>query len=381
MKSISILKLALFVLIASILIGCNTKLPSSEVPSPVSLPVAAVTTATDTLFRDYPASIQGAANVEIRPQVSGTLEKVYVDEGSYVSKGQPLFRINDKPYLAQLNSATANLHGARAAMENAQIEVDKLTPLVENKVVSPFQMKIAKAAFEVAKANVEQARASIAAANVNEGYSLIKAPVSGFIGLLQKKQGSLVGPSDPTPLTIQSDIHTVHVYFSMSEDDFLTFKAQYRGESLADKLKGMPPVSLVLSDKSIYRTKGKLDLVDGQFDKNTGSITFRASFLNPKGLLRSGNTGKVRLGAIQTDAIVVPQSATLDLQDKVVVFVVSESNKVKKQPITVMGKSGGSYLIRDGVKAGDEIVLSGMDRLQEGQVIRPEKLVSKTSRN
>jgi membrane fusion protein (multidrug efflux system) len=368
-------------LIALTLYGCSPKPQTAQAPPPPSLPVATVATGTDTTYQEYPASIEGTVNVEIRPQVSGALDKVFVDEGAYVNAGQPLFKINDQPYRAALQNAEASLHATEAAIISAQLEVDKLTPLVANKVVSDYQLKSAKAAYAIAKANAEQAKAAVSSAQINLGYTLIKAPVNGYIGRLLKKQGSLVAPTDATPLTQLSDVHDVHVYFSLSEQDFVAFKVQYPGQSLKDKLKQLPPVSLVLADNTDYAKQGRVDMIDGQFDKTTGAITLRASFNNPQGLLRAGNTGKVRLGLLHKDALIVPQSATIELQDKVFVFALADSNKVKKQSITIIGKSGGNYLVKDGVKAGDQIVLSGIDHLQEGAVIQPQKTVAGIAKN
>jgi len=348
---------------------------------PPSLPVASVVSGNQTTYQEYPASIQGTVNVEIRPQVSGSLDKVFVDEGAYVTAGQPLFKINDQPYRAQLNNALAAQHAAEGAMLSSQLEIDKLTPLVQNKVVSDFQLKTAQAAYQVAKSNVEQAKANVATAQINLGYTTIKASVSGYIGRLLKKQGSLVAPTDPEALTQLSDVHNVHVYFSLSEQDFINFKEQYPGGTLGDKLKHLPAVSLLLTDNTEYAQQGKIDMIDGQFDKTTGAITLRASFANADGLLRSGNTGKVRLSLPHLDALIVPESATMELQDKVFVFAVADSNKVKKLPITVIGKSGTNYLVKDGVKAGDQIVLSGFEHLQEGTVIKPEHPADKVAKN
>jgi membrane fusion protein (multidrug efflux system) len=278
-----------------------------------------------------------------------------------------------------LNNALASQHAAEAAMANAQLEVDKLTPLVQNKVVSDYQLKTAKSAYDAAKANTEQAKANVATAQINLGYTLIKAPVSGYIGLLQKKQGSLVGPTDVAELTELSDVHNVHVYFSLGEKDFVTFKEQYPGQTLNDKLKNIPSVDLLLADNTTYATKGKIDMIDGQFDKTTGAITVRASFPNAQGLLRSGNTGKIRLSLQHNDALIVPVSATVEMQDKVFVFAVADSNKVKKQSLEIVGKSGDNYLVKSGVKVGDQIVLSGMDHLQEGMVISPQKAPERTA--
>ncbi|WP_445709685.1 efflux RND transporter periplasmic adaptor subunit [Flavobacterium mesophilum] len=360
-------------ILALVLSSCADKNQAPAAPPPPVLPVAAITSANTTTDAEYPASIQGTVDVEIRPQVSGNLERVYVDEGAYVTKGQTLFKINERPFREQLNNALANLHAAEAALINANLEVDKLTPLVQNKVVSDYQLKTAKASQKIAAANIEQAKAMVGSAKINLGYTTVTAPVSGYIGRLPKKQGSLVSATDVEPLTNLSDVHEVFAYFSLGETDFINFKAQYAGSTIGDKIRKLPPVTLVLADNNAYPQTGKIDMVDGQFDKTTGAITVRATFPNANGILRSGNTGRIRLGVQHDDAILVPQSATVEMQDKVFVFTVSKDNKVSKMPITIAGKSGTNYLIKDGVKSGDQIVLSGIDKLQEGQVIQPEK--------
>jgi membrane fusion protein (multidrug efflux system) len=374
-----IMKVILIAIIAISLFSCSPKPQTAQAPPPPALPVATITSGSQTTYQEYPASIEGTVNVEVRPQISGALDKVFVDEGAFVNAGQPIFKINEQPYRAALNNALASLHAAEAALGNAQIEVDKLTPLVANKVVSDYQLKTAKASYQVAKANIESAKANVSTAQINLGYTLIKAPVSGYIGRLLKKQGSLVSPQDVQALTQLSDVHDVHVYFSLGEKDFVSFKEQYPGETLKDKLKHLPSVALLLADGSEYAKQGKIDVIDGQFDKTTGAITVRASFSNPNGLLRSGNTGKVRLSLQHTDALIVPESATIEMQDKVFVFALADSNKVKKVPISIVGKSGTNYLVNDGVKAGDQIVLSGIDHLQEGTVIAPQKAAEKVA--
>ncbi|WP_231426019.1 efflux RND transporter periplasmic adaptor subunit [Pedobacter sp. Leaf250] len=363
-----------------ILVSCKSAPDqSAAAPPPPVLPVSLVNESTETTFIEYPAAIQGAVDIDVRPQVSGYLQSVLVNEGAYVSAGQTLFKINENPFREALNNAKASLHAAEAAILNAQLEVDKLTPLVQNKVVSEFQLKTAKTAYKIAQANAEQAKASVASAQINLGYTNVKATVSGYIGRIPKKQGSLVSPTDQIALTQLSDIHEVHVYFALAENDFNSFNANYPGKSPADRIKHLPAVELVLADQSIYPIKGKIDMIDGQFDKNTGAITLRASFPNASGTLRSGNTGKLRLGLKHDDAILIPQSATVEMQDKVFVFALNKGNKVSKMPITVVGKSGNNYLVKDGVKSGDQIVLSGLDRLQEGQVITPEKATDKAA--
>lgn len=369
MKNVIITSLIL----ALVLSSCADKNQAPTAPPPPVLPVLAITSANTTTDAEYPAAIQGTVDVEIRPQVSGNLDRIFVDEGAYVSKGQTLFKISERPFREQLNNALASLHAAEAALINANLEVDKLTPLVQNKVVSDYQLKTAKASQKIAAANIEQAKAMVGSAKINLGYTNVTAPVSGYIGRLPKKQGSLVSASDVEALTTLSDVHEVFAYFSLGETDFINFKAQYAGNSLGDKIKKLPPVTLILADNNAYPQTGKIDMVDGQFDKTTGAITIRATFPNANGTLRSGNTGKIRLGLEHDDAILVPQSATVEMQDKVFVFTVGKDNKVTKMPIIVVGKSGTNYLIKEGVKTGDQIVLSGIDKLQDGQAIQPEK--------
>jgi membrane fusion protein (multidrug efflux system) len=219
---------------------------------------------------------------------------------------------------------------------------------------------------------VEQAKAAIESARINLGYTLITAPVSGFIGKIPYRLGSLVSRNQAQQLTMLSDVSEVYVYFSMSEVEFINFKQQYPGTSLQEKIKNVPPVSLVLADNSEYLHKGRIGIIDGQFDKTTGSISLRATFPNPEGLLRSGNTGKIRMQNRYKSVVLVPEASTSDLQDKIFVFMVADSNKVKKTAITVIGKSGNNYIVSDGVKAGDKIVQSGFDRLVDGVAIKPQ---------
>jgi len=359
-----------YILIPFVLYGCASTPVAPQAPPP-SLPVLTIKADTVTTFQIYPAAIEGTDEVEIRPQVNGTLDKVFVDEGAYVQAGQPLFQINEQPFQAALNNAIASLHAAEGASANAELEVEKLTPLVQNKVISDYQLQTAKTAAQVAKANIEEAKANIRTAEINLGYCLIKAPVNGFVGRLLRKKGSLVGPADPTALTGLSDVHQVHVYFSLSENDFAQFKQSYPGATLAEKLRHLPPVSLLLSDNTVYPVSGRVDIVDGRFDKNTAAITLRAVFANPSGILRAGNTGKIRLPLRHDNIIAIPKAATMDLQDKTYVYLVGDSNKVKKVQIAVVGHDDNDYLIGSGLKSGDRLLVDGILTVQEGQVVNP----------
>lgn len=367
-------------IIAILLASCSNKNEGVPASAPANLPVLNITYESAATETEFPVAIQGKNDIEIRPQVNGILDKIYVDEGALVHQDQPLFKINDNAYRQQLNNAKASLNAAEAALINAQLEVEKLTPLVQNKVVSDYQLKSAKSNVSIAKANIAQNRAAVEAAQINVNYTLIKAPVSGYIGRLPKKLGSLINVSDPEALTKLSDTKDVFAYFSLSENDFINFKNNYRGTTIDDKLKNLPPVSLILSDNSVYSQSGKIDMVDGQFDKTTGAITLRAKFPNANGLLRSGNTGKVRISIQHNNTIVIPQEATIEIQDKLYVVLVDKKNTVVRQPIQISGKSGTNYLIKDGIKKGDRIVLKGFENLPDGATIIPEnskKVVAK----
>ncbi|RZF62598.1 efflux RND transporter periplasmic adaptor subunit [Sphingobacterium corticibacterium] len=363
---------SLYILSVFFLYSCTTGTSKPVISAPPTLPVVTLDSEDQIIYQEYPASIEGASMIEVRPQVEGTLDRIFVDEGAKVHKGQLLFKINDRLYQEQLNQAKANLQAAEAALENTALEVEKKTRLVANKVLTDFQLKTAVSAHQVAKANVEQAKSVVEAAKINLGYTEIRATTTGYIGRLLKKQGSLVSPLDSEPLTQLSDIQTLHVYFSLGENDFIAFKSDTKGETLEQKLQQLPPVTLLLSDRSVYEHTGKIDMVDGQFDKNTGAITLRATFPNPEGVLRNGNTGKIRLEKHYLEALLIPQLATIEIQDKIFVYKLNDDNKVSQQPITIVGKSGENYLVEKGIKVGDRIVYKGIDLLQDGQVITPQ---------
>lgn len=365
----------MFVFVCSVLASCGSRGEGDQsamaaMPVP-ELPVHTLDTTTALTIRDYAALLEGKENVDIRPQVSGYLEKIMVEEGSFVNAGQPLFKINDRPYQEQLNKDLASLRAMQSARANAALEVEKMKPLAENKVVSDIQLKTAVTALETADANVEQAKAAVAAAQVNVGFTLIKAPVSGYIGRIPKRTGNLVSSTDATPLTTLSDISKVYAYFSMSENDFIRFSKGAAGATLQQQLQRMRPVMLLLSNGETYQHKGRIEMVDGQFNKTTAAISLRATFPNPARFLRSGNTGKVRIEQMNPGVVLVPQAATQEMQDKLFVYQLVDSNKVKRQAIVTGGVSEGNFIVVDGLKAGDRIITSGLEMVTEGAVVKP----------
>ncbi|HVI43946.1 MAG TPA: efflux RND transporter periplasmic adaptor subunit [Chitinophaga sp.] len=340
---------------------------------PPEVPVMTVDTTTAVTTRDYSAQLEGRVNVDIRPQVDGYLDKIFVDEGSFVKAGQSLFLIHDRPYKEQLNKDIASLHAMQSALAAAQLEVDKVRPLVENKVVADMQLKTAQATLQTAQANVEQAQAAVAASRINVDFTVVKAPVSGYIGRIPKRVGNLISRTDAAPLTTLSDISEIYAYFSMSENDFMNFSQGADGNTLDQQLKHMPPVGLVLSNGSTYKHNGRIEMVDGQFNKSTAAISLRAAFPNPGNILRSGNTGKVRAEQTYSGAIAVPQAATLEMQDKTFVYLVGDSNIVKRQIIQVAGNSHNQFIVSEGLKKGDKIVTAGIETLMEGTPIAPQQ--------
>jgi membrane fusion protein (multidrug efflux system) len=348
----------------------------SQMPPP-ALPVFAVTSQPSNTYQEYTASLEGRRDIEIRPQVDGYLNRIYVDEGAYVRKGQLLFKIDPQPYIEQLNNANALYAAAKASLESAEINVNKLVPLVQNNVISDVQLKSAQASYNAAKANVAQAAAGVQSAKINLGYTNITAPASGYVGKLLLKTGSLVGKSTDDPLTVLSETKEIHAYFSMSEVNFLQFKDQFPGNTVEQKIKQMAPVELLLATDNVYPEKGKVELAEGQFNKATGTINFRATFPNAQGILRSGNTGKIRIARDLGNTIVIPQEATFEIQDKTFVYTVADSNKIVTKPITISGRTTNYYYVSNGINVGEKIVLSSQSTLligglRDGMPITPQ---------
>lgn len=365
-------KIAYSLLVLTIIYSCVDEPQNPEPVELQTLPVVQVYETSAQTTVQYPATIEGVADVEIRPQVSGTLEQIYVDEGSYVKKGQSMLKINEQPYREALNKTQASLNAAYAELLQSELEIEKLTPLVVNEVVSPYQLKTAEANKKVVLARLNQAKALVASAEINLGYTNIKAPVNGYLGRFPKKQGSIVSPTDINPLTTLSDVHEIHAYFALGEKDFFRYKKEW---AEADE------ITLMLADGQTYPEKGKIDMISGQFDEGTGTITLRATFSNTGGVLRSGNTGKIQLRIPHQNVILVPQQATLEVQDKMFVFLVDKNNAVSRQPIEVIGSSGENYLVHKGLATGNRIVFKGFDYLVDGTVIKPEKMEKILAKN
>jgi membrane fusion protein (multidrug efflux system) len=346
--------------------GCEEEVVEDE---GIPLPVLTLKKESAALEFKYLGSIEGVENVQIRPQVDGVLEEIYVDEGQYVKKGQPLFKINSQPYVEDLKNAQANVDLEKAKLRKAQTEIDRLKPLIENEVISEVRMETTLADYEVAQSSLAKAEAEAANMRINLAFTTIKAPVDGLMGRIPKSIGNLVKKTDGEPLTVLSNVHEIYVYFSMSESDYLYYE-RMKKDSTSKKMN--PDVKLVLADGSIYNNVGTIDANSGQINRSTGSITLRAHFQNPDTLLRTGNTGKILMEQIYPNAILVPQSATTSIQDKRFVFLLKPDNTVERKEITIEGRTGNQFIVSGkSLNEDDRIVISGLEKISEGIKIKP----------
>ncbi|WP_131537721.1 efflux RND transporter periplasmic adaptor subunit [Pedobacter nototheniae] len=350
------------------------KAAAAAAAGPQAYPVFAVNEQSTTLDSDYPATIEGIQNIDIRPKVDGFIEKIFVDEGAVVKKGQLLFTINAPQYQQEVRTASAAISSAEADVNAAQLQVNKTKPLVDKDIISKYELDAAQLTLQSKKAALAQARASLANAKVNLGYTTITSPVDGVVGSLPFKTGSLVSSSSTQPLTTVSNTSKVYAYFSLNEKDLLDFSKVYKGATLAQQMKNIPPVSLVLADGTIYAENGRIESINGQINTNTGSASLRATFPNPISLLKSGASASVRIPRHVENAILIPQKSTIDLQGKKFVYILGDSAKVVNTEIQIMNLAKGNfYVVTKGLKVGDKVVLEGFQTLKDGTKIKPEE--------
>ena len=350
-------------------------------------------------YSTFPASIEGRVNNDVRAKMQGYVTQVLVDEGQYVSKGQPLFRLETNSLNQSANAAKAGVGAARsnvsaseasvkaaqAAVNAAQVEVNKLRPLVEKNIISNVQLQTAQANLaraqaqvaqaqagkQQASAGVAQAQANFQGVQANIDYSVIRAPISGVIGKINFRTGSLVGPGDPMPISTVSDTSELYAYFSMNEKEYLDFLKNSAGATVPEKIKNMPAIELVLANGDVYEEKGYVKAVTGQIDAATGSIQFRVSFPNPKKLLSNGNSGSVRIPIAYDNALVVPESATIEQQGLVYVYKVKQDT-AKSAVIKVIDRVNNMVIIKEGAVKGEVVVVEGVGTLKTGTPVKPQ---------
>jgi membrane fusion protein (multidrug efflux system) len=313
-----------------------------------------------TTWRAYPANIEGTNTSEVRAKVSGYITNVLVKEGQQVRKGQVLFELETQSLSAEADALQANV-------DAAQLEVDKLGPLVEQNIVSPVQLHTAEARLAQARSSYQSTMASI-------GYARIKSPVDGVVGTIHYRKGALVNAQDRLPLTRVSAIGKVYGRFAMNEKDFLTFMNSAEGGTIDEKIKNKPKIKLQLANGETYSHEGVIETVSGDVDPTTGTVSFRATFDNPQGLLRDGSSGTVLLPEYFENAPVVPALSTFEQQNKTLVYVV-QGDTLVAAAIDVLAQVDKLYVIGKGkVDAGTIILAKGANKLRPGTHIIPRQV-------
>lgn len=372
----SLVLITILSLTSVFIVACNGKaeMGKNAANAPVQeYLVLTITPRPTTLFFEFPATIQGQQNIEIRPKVDGYMDVIYVDEGSTVKKGQPLFRISAPQYEQEVRTAQADILIAEADVNAAQMQVNKVSPLVEKHIISKYELESAQYALQSRQAALAQAHARLANARTNLGYTAIESPVNGVIGTIPYKIGSLVSANTAQPLTTVSNIGNIYAYFSVNEKAILQFAKDTKGTSLQDGLATLPPVSLLLANGSELSAKGKVDAASGLINTETGSLNMRAIFPNPGRMIRSGSSGTIRIPQPVDSALLIPQRITYEMQGKKFVFVLdSTGSAVRSVEIGVItGGNGGCFIVEKGLHPGDRVLLEGVATLREGAVIKP----------
>lgn len=343
------------------IIGCRENQKSKESPQePPTFPVSKLQKVNVTGYNEYPANIEGIINSDVRAKTSGYIQKVLVDEGEKVTKGQILFKL-------ETETLNKNADAAKANVNVAKVEVDKLVPLVDKNIISSVQLETAKANLAQAEANYNSIIASI-------NYATVKSPVDGFVGAINFREGALVSPSDAMPLTTVSDIKKVYAFFSLNEADYLNFLEKTPGKNINEKIKNFPEVTLILANGSNYTEKGRIETSTKQINKNTGTVSFRAIFDNPNQLLTNGNSGKIQIPTEYKDAIVIPQQATFEQQKDILIYKVNSENIAMEALIKTKATIDNLYVIESGAKEGDKIVVNGVGKLKHHTAIKPQEV-------
>lgn len=353
---------------AAALISCGDS--GSKSAAPGEFPVREVVAQQVSLETSYPASFKGQQDVEIRPKVSGNITRLCVREGQSVKAGEVLFVIDDITYKAAERQAKAAVASAQSQLSTAKLTYENSQKLFDNNVIGTYELQTAKNSLDAAEAALAQAEASLTTAQDNLSYCYVKSPADGVVGDLPYKVGALVSSSISDPLTTVSKISTMQIYFSLTEKQLLELTRTAGG--LHTAISDFPAVRLRLADGTMYDHEGRLTAVSGVIDPSTGSVSLRADFDNPDHLLKSGGSGTIIVAKSDPEAIVIPQDAVSQVQDRMFVYLVGADNKVSYSPITVNPDNDGvSYIVESGLKVGDRYVVKGLTSLSDGQEITP----------
>lgn len=360
-------KMLLIAAAAALLVSCGQK---GAMTGDNSYPVQTVTPQAATLQSTYPASIRGIQDVEIRPKVSGFITKICVKEGQTVKAGQLLFVIDNVTYEAAVRQAQASVNTASASLNTAKLTYENSKKLFANKVIGSYEMQSAQNSYESAQAQLAQAKASLVSAKENLNFCYVKSPSNGVVGTLPYKVGALVSSSSAQPLTTVSNISTMEIYFSMNEKEMLDLSKTAGG--MADAISNYPPVYLQLADGTTYAHEGKVAKVSGVIDQTTGAVQVIAQFPNPEHLLKSGGSGTIVVKRTNNQAVVIPKACTVEVQNKLFIYVLGADNKVKYTEITVEPQNdGNNYIVTSGLKVGQKYVTNGITKLNDGASIKP----------
>lgn len=363
---------SLVLLTAFALASCgNTNQDDTASNEQNHVPVTVLASYDIDLKQEIVADIQAQQNIEIRARVDGFLETIHVDEGQTVQKGQLLFSLADQEYRVAVVRNQADLANAKAEVEGAQIELERVKDLVDKKVVSPTEQKLAKAKLDAALAKMSSNQAELEKAQIKLEFTKIRAPFDGIVDRLPLKRGSLI--KEGTELTTLSDISKVFAYFYLTERQYLNFAKGKVGLQIDQK----DTVELVLADGAVYPQAGKIEAMQGQFDEATGSLSFRARFPNQAKLLKHGATGKVRFANHLDQAVLVPQKATFEVQDKIFVFLVDSAGILKVRSFEPQARYQDFYVVKTGLQAGDRVVYEGFQSLKEGDKVQPQLITLK----
>lgn len=358
----------LFILSIYMFSGCKEKPQAGAIQAYKTMQVAL---SSDTVYTDYSASIQGKQNVEIRPQVSGLITEICINEGASIKKGQTLFIIDQVSYKAALETAKASVMNAEAKVATARLTADSKLELYKEKVISEFELQTAQNSLLEAKAGLAQAKADEVNARNSLSYTVIKSPVDGVASMIPYRVGALVNPSITEPLVMVSNEDEMYAYFSITENQILSLS--HANETSSGIIKNMPAVRLTLSNGIPYDIEGKIDAISGTVDPRTGAISVRACFANPKRTLRNGGSATIIIPYEKKDCIVIPKGATFEIQDKTYVYKVVDGKAASTEIVPFKINNGTQYIVESGLTVGDVIIAEGAGLLREGTPIQASK--------
>lgn len=334
-----------------------------------------VTLSDRTLTTGYSATISGVQTVEIRPQVSGMITDILIEEGESVRKDQVLFIIDQTPYKAAYEIAVANVKSAEAALSTAKLIYESNKDLYEQDVVSEFDLMTAQNDLVEAEARLALCKAEEVNAGNNLSYTEVRSPVNGVASMIPYRVGALVSSSISQPLVTVSDDSRVYAYFSMAENQMLDMVQKYG--SLNNAIKQMPEVELIMSNGQLYEYTGKINAISGTISETTGAVSLRAVFSNRNHLLRNGGSGTIIIPSTVEDCIVIPQAATYELQERVFVYKVVDG-KASSTEVRIRPQNNGTeYIVESGLEVGEVIIAEGAGLIKEGTVIKSRNAAAK----